>query len=146
MRYGAPSERTSAWRERLTVRDPRYILNASHFEKEPACFNSESQYKEYLQLKRISGEAHLYRGVCADCTPEFKEQMLTEGRCEHPETVFVQVFNFAGEPETVGVADNHKWWPKVKKGQMIFRTTKEKRDPHILYLDDFLKELNGKNK
>lgn len=109
------------------MRDPRYILNASYSDREPACFPSYIQYREYLSLKRLSQEAHLFQGVCHDCTPEFKERMLSLGKCEHPETVFVQAHNRFNEVETVGVASNHKWWPRVKRGQYVFRQ-KENED------------------
>lgn len=110
------------------MRDPRLILNASHAEKRPSCFQSDSQYREYMGLKRLSRVAHLFQGVCHDCTPEFKEQMLTLGKCDHPETIFVQSHNHWGEPETVGVANNHKWWPLVMKGQYVFRSKGENDD------------------
>jgi hypothetical protein len=110
------------------VRDPRYILNASHSEGKPSCFASAQQYKEYLHWKRLSLETHLHRGVCADCTPEFKEEMMAKGRCDHPETVFVQHVNRFNEVETVGVATNSKWWPKVMKGQYVFKAFKEKEE------------------
>ena len=117
--------------------DPRRILNASHSEAQPSCFSSRKQYQEYMHWKRVSLEAHLHRGVCADCTPEFKEQMLAEGRCDHPETVFVQSINRFREVETVGVATNSKWWPKVMKGQYVFKAYREKEEwGDVLCLDD----------
>jgi hypothetical protein len=127
------------------VRDPRYILNASHAERKPDCFDSIIQYKEYMHFKRVSLENHIHRGVCADCTPEFKERMLTEGRCEHPETIFVQSVNRFNEVEQVGVANNSKWWPKVQKGQMVFKTYKEVAEWGELMNLSETGEVNGQN-
>lgn len=130
------------------VRDPRFILNPSFNDRKPECFDSKSQYQEYMYWKRLSLETHIHRGVCADCTPEFKEQMLTQGRCEHPETIFVQAVNRFREVETVGVSKDSKWWPKVMKGQMVFKTFREQeeRDQNTFYLDDILGEINGQDK
>jgi hypothetical protein len=58
--------------------------------------------------------------VCIDCTPEFKEQMMCAGRCEHPETVFVTNIDKYGEAETVGINELSPWYRRVMKGQMVF--------------------------
>ena len=140
MRSGAPYVRTKGWNVKRMARDPRFILNASHSDRVPSCFESKQQYQEYMYWKRLSLETHLHRGVCADCTPEFKERMLSEGRCDHPETVFVQHVNRFNEVETVGVAMNSKWWKRVMKGQYVFKAFKEKEEwGDVFQLDEFLK-------
>lgn len=56
----------------------------------PACF-SERSWVEYEvhTLDAPSYDRRKYTSPCTDCTPERKQQMLDEGRCAHPETVFV---------------------------------------------------------
>lgn len=58
----------------------------------PRCFETREQWIEYQRLWQSS-----YRSVkpmpkvniCRDCTPEHRDKMIDEGRCVHPETVFV---------------------------------------------------------
>jgi hypothetical protein len=44
--------------------------------------------KEYRLWKRAASEVYAAYGFCTDCTPEYKEKMLAEGRCEHPKIIF----------------------------------------------------------
>lgn len=57
----------------------------------PLCFNSDEDYLEWQRMAAIVAGANGQRAhYCIDCTPEFKQAMLTEGRCEHPETRFIE--------------------------------------------------------
>ena len=52
----------------------------------PLCFASDSQYDLW---KRASiGTVGLVSGICSDCTPEYKSEMLKANRCSHPRIQF----------------------------------------------------------
>ena len=60
----------------------------------PGCFKTPYQWKEYVVAYYLSRNPKLQREVqdvdyCKDCNPEYKRQMLAQGKCSHPETVFV---------------------------------------------------------
>lgn len=59
----------------------------------PPCFESEADYLDWrARLRDTAPEAITSRSViCWDCTPQHKQEMLSEGRCLHPNTRFVQV-------------------------------------------------------
>lgn len=54
------------------------------------------QYKSYIPQCTTQAEyrrwkasgAYAAYNFCTDCTPEYKEKMLKEGRCERPDIVF----------------------------------------------------------
>jgi len=55
----------------------------------PKCFNDPKDYVVWLQFDRASANnASTVGFVCKDCTPSHKEEMMRQGRCEHPEVVF----------------------------------------------------------
>jgi hypothetical protein len=62
----------------------------------PRCFDSTEQWHEYTVAYYLSSSTKGYKGkppridYCRDCTKKHKERMLAEGRCDHPETVFVR--------------------------------------------------------
>ncbi len=57
--------------------------------KAPACFNSQKEWEAYHTLSVISGQnGHTF---CTDCTPEYRERMVAEGRCRFPGTRFSKV-------------------------------------------------------
>lgn len=110
-RKGLPNARRS--------RDPRKVLLGSRSASHPACFESPDQYRDYIHLMRQSSNPK-DTGVCLDCTPEFKTQMLEEGLCDHPETRFVLWKNgFENEVEVVGVSNQSRFWKRVQRGESI---------------------------
>lgn len=51
----------------------------------PACFTSE-QWIEWSNMAHVAG---MRRGsYCRDCTQRYHDEMVTAGRCEHPDTKF----------------------------------------------------------
>jgi len=52
----------------------------------PECSTAE----EYRLWRHSAREVYAAYNFCTDCTPEYKEQMLREGRCEKPDTIFLQ--------------------------------------------------------
>jgi hypothetical protein len=70
----------------------------------PRCTNK----KEYKVWKRAASKAYAAYGFCTDCTPEYKEKMLAEGRCEHPGIVFAidEDGDVFGRPKLVKEEEN----------------------------------------
>jgi hypothetical protein len=58
----------------------------------PLCFHSPEQMNRwYAAAARASDADTLKRGdYCVDCTPEYQQEMLQQGRCAHPETTFTE--------------------------------------------------------
>lgn len=56
----------------------------------PKCFTSQSQYKDWIALARLS-VANKRFGPCVDCTPEFQQSMIRAKRCENPFVEFRMV-------------------------------------------------------
>lgn len=58
----------------------------------PKCFGSLEQWDEYRELWRLS-HRHCDQtpqvNFCKDCSPEYRDQMIEQDRCAHPETVFI---------------------------------------------------------
>lgn len=50
----------------------------------PMCANPET----YLLWKEVAHRIIPHYGFCTDCTPEYQQKMIKDGRCEHPETLF----------------------------------------------------------
>lgn len=69
----------------------------------PSCFNSDAQWREYAVAFVIggrgngSGDRKPTVSYCRDCTSAYKKQMMEEGRCDHPETVFVRSEKHQGD-------------------------------------------------
>lgn len=55
------------------------------FEGTPRCANSTAEYEEWRHFSRFQ---FLPSGFCTDCTPEYKQKMMLEGRCDYPEIQF----------------------------------------------------------
>lgn len=52
----------------------------------PVCFDSRRQYALWLEAaRRRPPGGSVY---CADCTPEYQQRMVAQGRCAHPRTTF----------------------------------------------------------
>lgn len=100
-------------------RDPRNVLSHQHAMVKPPCFESALQYRQYITLMRQSARPK-DDGYCLDCTPEFKTQMLEEGRCTHPETRFAFWKDHATqELEIIGVCDTSRFWAAALQGNTI---------------------------
>lgn len=66
----------------------------------PPCFDSHKQWREYVVSWVVahsifSGGTVAKRRLqkvdpCRDCSPAFKQARMKEGRCQHPETVFIR--------------------------------------------------------
>ena len=56
--------------------------------KKPPCFETQAQWAEYRRLANYSaGDGFTY---CTDCSPGRQADMIREGRCKYPQTVFVK--------------------------------------------------------
>lgn len=109
-------------------RDPRNVLSHSHAVVKPLCFESALQYRQYVTLMRQAARPK-DDGYCLDCTPEFKTQMLEEGRCSHPETRFALWKDHATqELEIIGVSDTSRFWGKVLEGNTIINGEEDGED------------------
>lgn len=100
-------------------RDPRTVLN-QHAGSFPACFEDSEQYHNWLMYLRMSKQ-NPNVGICVDCTPRYKLQMLSEGRCAHPETKFAVLRNSfdAEQVEIIGVSSKSIYWAKVEEGSIV---------------------------
>lgn len=98
--------------------DPRLVLSGAHAQSCPDCFNSAAQYRDWMHLNRQASQPR-DPNYCLDCTPEFKEQMLTQGRCRHPETRFVIWASQRREIELIGVCNKSPMWKRVIAGNTI---------------------------
>lgn len=96
----------------------------------PACFESEEQWLEFADLWKLS-QPNVKMKMCHDCTPEWRDQMIRENRCAHPETVFVLL-----DGEVVGV-NGEKWfsWISALTGKLgtavVSQPSKDVRDRFI---------------
>ena len=52
-------------------------------ESKPECFDSDAQWRDWYICK---GDAQY---PCIDCTASYQAQMMSEGRCERPDALFV---------------------------------------------------------
>lgn len=74
----------------------------------PPCFLSKKAFDEWrllydeLGLRLPAGEA-----FCFDCTQQRKLEAIAEGRCTHPDVVFVELTDEDGETFTAGL---RPWW------------------------------------
>lgn len=114
--------------QKRRTRDPRSVLLGSRAASHPACFESAEQYRDYIHLMRQSSNPK-DTGVCLDCTPEFKTQMLEQGLCDHPETRFVLWRNPLEDcAEIVGVSCESRYWKKVQRGDAILNWSDDGED------------------
>jgi len=98
--------------------DPRRVLSPEKAGSYPACFSSASQYREWIYLNRQASQPR-DPSYCLDCTPEFKERMMGENRCSHPETRFVIWASRSKELEVIGVCNTSPMWNRVSAGMTI---------------------------
>lgn len=104
----------------MKKRTKQWVLSAAAPHAAPACFDNKEHYKSYMLLKKMSVNTMDYN-FCMDCTPEFKDEMLKCGRCEHPETQFITIIRHAGrstESEVEGISCRSLKWPRVADGKV----------------------------
>lgn len=58
--------------------------------EKPDCFTNAKQFREYIKLVRVVRQPADDNNYCLDCTAEYQQRMLAEGRCAYPETRFVR--------------------------------------------------------
>lgn len=54
-----------------------------HDKKIPSC-TDEKTYKTWRAMLPLA----IRSGFCTDCTPEFQNEMIQAGKCDHPECIF----------------------------------------------------------
>lgn len=54
----------------------------------PKCFEDKTDHAIWLQLDKATHNGRTDGFVCRDCTPAFKQEMMLQERCEHPEVRF----------------------------------------------------------
>lgn len=81
--------------------------------KTPACFNSDSEWREYVAAwiaandNNFSGRARV--DYCRDCSLRFREDMIAANRCTHPEAVFIRATKHNGDLIGVSVDPDLKY-------------------------------------
>lgn len=86
----------------------------------PKCF-TDRQWKEY-EVHSLDTPSNTnrkgYANPCMDCTPEHKREMRAEGRCDHPETVFI-VRKGREENDIEGInSDTFPTWERACRGNL----------------------------
>ena len=104
----------------MALKDPRLVLNKYMAGYYPACFNSSAEYAQWRALMRTSQE-HMAVGFCVDCTPEYKMEMMSEGRCAHPETRFVLRSTKTFGTELIGVSSKSIYWARIVQDSAVLR-------------------------
>lgn len=56
--------------------------------KMPTCFETSDQYGKYKVLAQLTATEGFT--FCTDCTPEYRDRMISEGRCKFPGTRFAK--------------------------------------------------------
>lgn len=102
----------------------------------PDCFTLEDQWMAYEVWWNISDQnkRQTKADPCVDCDPETRNRMHKDGRCEHPETVFI-LRQRKGEEEMIGVNGNDSGWDKAViglSGKVISPPIREARDKNIM--------------
>jgi hypothetical protein len=100
-----------------------------HTNTTPQCFESASQWYEYQRLYRYSiGTGRI--NYCLDCLPEYRDRMVCEGRCAHPETVFIEE---AEGPVGINGMVWAAWMSAIsgKRGNIISKPPRDVRDRFI---------------
>lgn len=80
----------------------------------PKCFSTEADYREYIVLFMASmvgsgAKARNQADYCRDCNPAYQERMRCQGRCAHPETVFVREDKSGGDMVGISRVDFRRW-------------------------------------
>lgn len=82
-------------------------------QKHPQCFDSLEQWEVYKDLWQKSQGGKV--NFCLDCQPAYRDQMTAQGRCAHPETVFVK----AGERRSKAIEMRSKGMTLKEIGQSL---------------------------
>lgn len=84
----------------------------------PLCFNTARQFYEYVAtfLASLYGFKQSRVDICRDCNPEFKERMMSEGRCAHHETVFIKSQRMGGDLVGVAISKSTAAWENAMMG------------------------------
>lgn len=79
----------------------------------PKCFSTEADYREYIVLFMASmvggAKARNQADYCRDCNPKYQSAMAEQGRCAHPETVFVREDKSGGDMVGISKVDFRRW-------------------------------------
>jgi hypothetical protein len=70
----------------------------------PTCFNDPKEFKDWVRYARQSKPSES-DSFCTDCTPDYRDKMVAEKRCQFPDTIFVLTTTKVGnhiETELVG--------------------------------------------
>lgn len=110
----------------------------------PKCFKSDESYHEYVATFLGASGSELKQprvDVCRDCNPEYKEQMMKEGRCEHHETVFIRSIRMGGEVIGVAIDSAKKSTSAWENAMMGVSGEVVKLPPHYA-IDETLKQIH----
>ena len=69
---------------RMTERNLENELKVRSF---PRCFDSSSQYKDWLEQEAIAKTVPIRRNICEDCDLEYKNSMVASGRCANIQVI-----------------------------------------------------------
>lgn len=90
--------------------------------EKPDCFTNAKQFRDYMGLVKIVRQPADGDNYCLDCTVEYQQRMIAEGRCAHPETRFVRWRTTFKERDadgtlvtklnvdTVGISNASRFW------------------------------------
>lgn len=110
----------------------------------PSCFD-EADWKTYQVMwflsKKVETGASSPAHPCTDCTPETRDRMHKNNRCDHPETVFVMSVK-NGVKEMVGINGDQKSWNRALMG-LAGRVVSQ---PNRSVRDKFMTEQLNANK
>ena len=68
----------------------RELRKTIYFERRvPKCFDTRAQYVNWKEQAKSCNPRPSF-GVCSDCTPEYKLEMMLQKRCENPHIDFVK--------------------------------------------------------
>lgn len=78
----------------------------------PACFDSREDWMAWRHYARATGVV----SVCHDCTRAYRDQMIQEDRCQHPETIIATQETGSGT-EIIGFNRHTAPWHGLATGQ-----------------------------
>lgn len=68
----------------------------------PRCFDTQKQWVEYIEARQDMGRRG-WKNYCTDCTPDYKDKMVVQGRCAFPRVIFIVVGRKLPDKELIGV-------------------------------------------
>lgn len=113
----------------------------------PQCFDSPDQWAEYQELWKLSQGGKVR--FCLDCQPRYRDEMTKQGRCAHPETIFIK----PPDGEMLGIngviASGWKSALAGRRGIVLSPPPKNIRDQFMrealgIHVDDSLAHLSRK--